>query len=397
MKNNFVFVFTIGVFSILNTEMGLVGILPAISRQYDISLATASLLVSLFALAVAVAGPIMPMLMSRFERKKVMVLVLSIFMIGNIVAAFAANFPILLAARVIPAFFHPVYVSFALSAASDSVANKADVPKAVSKVMMGVSAGMVLGAPIAGLIEHATTLRMGLLFFAAVNLIAFIATILFVPTFPVAEKISYGQQLRVLKEQRLWLALIGVVFLNGSIFGVYSYVSAYLDEVVSLPVQMISMVLFVYGLMNIVGNMVAGRGLSLYPNRFISIQPAIIGAIYLLLLFFAGKAMIPALIAVFLWGIVAGAVANTIQYWVATAAPRAPEFANGLYLAAANLGVSMATPFCGIFITELGTQAAPIGGIVLVICSAVCIFLKVCVMDQKEIRLQRCSAMQKPF
>lgn len=69
-KKNFVFVLTIGVFSILNTEMGIVGILPAISGQYGVSLTTAGLLVSLFALAIAIAGPVMPMLMSRFERKK---------------------------------------------------------------------------------------------------------------------------------------------------------------------------------------------------------------------------------------------------------------------------------------------------------------------------------------
>lgn len=389
MKKNFIFVLTIGVFSILNTEMGIVGILPAISEQYGVSLTTAGMLVSLFALAIAIAGPVMPMLMSRFERKKVMIFVLCLFTAGNIAAAFAVNFQMLLVARVIPAFFHPVYVSFALAAASDSVENQADVPKAVSKVMVGVSAGMVLGAPVAGLIVNSSTLRIGLLFFAAVNLISLIATVLFVPEFAASEKVSYGQQLRVLKEKRLWLALVGVLLLNGSIFGVYSYVSAYLEEVMNLPVQIISIVLFAYGLMNIVGNTVAGRGLSSMPNQFISIQPIVIGVIYLLLLFLAGKAMIPTLAVILAWGVSAGAVANTIQYWVTTAAPGAAEFANGLYLTAANLGISAATPFCGVFITRFGTQAAPVGGILLVILSAVCILLKVHVMDKKKKELQQ--------
>lgn len=383
MKKNFIFVLTIGVFSILNTEMGIVGILPEISKQYGVSLTTAGMLVSLFALAIAVAGPLMPMLMSRFARKKVMMFVLSIFTIGNVVGAFAVNFPLLLAARVIPAFFHPVYVSFALAAASDSVENEADIPKAVSKVMVGVSAGMVLGAPVAGLIVNSSTLRMGLLFFAAVNLISLVATIFFVPNFAMSEKTSYGQQLRILREKKLWLALIGVLFLNGSIFGVYSYISAYLEEVVNLPAQMISAVLFIYGLTNIVGNTVAGKGLSSNPNHFIRIQPAVIGSVYILLLLVAEKMMIPALIIILVWGISAGAVANVIQYWVTSAAPAAPEFANGLYLTAANLGISVATPFCGMFINGMGTYAAPVGGILLVICSAVCIFLKIRVMDVK--------------
>lgn len=380
MKKNYILTLAIGVFGILNTEMGIVGILPAISSQFGVSLTTAGMLVSLFALAIAIAGPVLPMMMSRFERKKVMVMVLSIFTIGNMVAAFAVNFPMLLVARVIPAFFHPVYVAFALAAASDSAEKEEDAPKAVSKVMMGVSAGMVLGAPVAGLIVNGLSLRIGILFFAAINLIALIATILFVPKTQSSENTSYGKQLAVLKEKKLWLAIAGVFFLNGSIFGVYSYVSAYLQEVIGFSAQIISAVLFAYGMMNIVGNTIAGRGLSGRPNRFISIQPVIIAAIYLLMLV-SGAAAIPAAILILLWGISAGAVANTIQYWVTSAAPGAPEFANGLYLTAANLGISVATPFCGIFISQMGMQAAPVGGILLVLCSAVCIFIKIRVMD----------------
>ena len=383
MKKNNLLILAVGVFGILNTEMGVVGILPAISGQYGVSLTTAGLLVSLFALAIAVSGPIMPMLLSRFERKKVMVFVLSLFTIGNITAAFAVNFQMLLLARVIPAFFHPVYVSFALSAASDFAEREADIPRAVSKVVMGVSAGMVLGAPVAGLIANWSGLRLSLLFFAAVNLISLIATVLFIPKFPKSEKISYGAQLRILKEKKLWLALIGVMVLNGSIFGVYSYISSYLGEVLSLPAQIVSAVLFVYGLMNIVGNTIAGRELSRRPNRLISIQPVMIGCIYILLLVM-GNAVIPVAVLILLWGSAAGMVANTIQYWVSSAAPGAPEFANGLYLTAANLGVSAATPFCGFFITQMGIQAAPLGGIALVIGSAVCVFLKVHAPDLKK-------------
>ena len=376
-------VLAVGVFGILNTEMGVVGILPAISGQYGVSLTMAGLLVSLFALAIAVSGPVMPMLMSRFERKKVMIFVLSLFTVGNVAAAFAVNFPMLLAARVIPAFFHPVYVSFALAAASDSVEEKADEPKAVSKVMAGVSAGMVLGAPVAGLVAEAVSLRMSLLFFAAVNVIALVATILFVPSGAAKGKTSYGTQLLILKEKKLWLALTGVFFLNGSIFGVYSYVSSYLEGVLSLPAQIVSGVLFAYGLMNIVGNAIAGRGLSKAPNRFLAVQPVLIGAVYLLLLA-AGSAVIPATVLVLIWGIAAGMVANTIQYWVTSQSEGAPEFANGLYLTAANLGISAATPFCGVFISGLGIQAAPVGGLILLTCCAVCIFVKIRVMERAE-------------
>ena len=163
----------------------------------------------------------------------------------------------------------------------------------------------------------------------------------------------------------------------------YSYISAYLKTAVNLPVQIISIVLFLYGLMNIVGNTIAGRGLSARPNRFIGIQPVLIATVYLLMLGF-GMSVVPAVFLVLFWGVLAGFVANTIQYWVTSAAPGAPEFANGLYLTAANLGVSAAAPFCGIFITRLGIQSAPIGGIALAFCSAVCIFIKVFAANRKR-------------
>lgn len=370
------FVLAVGVFSILNTEMGVVGILPAVSQRYGVGLTDAGLLVSLFALAIAVAGPVLPMLLSRFDRKRLMVGILALFAACNVAAAFAPTFGALLAARVVPAFFHPVFVSFALAAAADCTDRPSDVPRAVSRIMVGVSAGMVLGAPVAGLVADWASLRASLLFFAAVNVAGLVSTVLFVPRLSSPTGGSYRSQLGILKQGRLWLALAGVFLLNGSIFGVYSYVSSYLGEVLLLPAQVVSGVLLAYGLMNVVGNTVAGRALSSRPNRFVCLQPVLVAVIYALMLA-VGGATLPACTLVLLWGVAAGFVANTIQYWVSSAAPGAPEFANGLYLTAANLGVSAATPFCGAFITGLGTQAAPIGGIALAAGAGVCALLKV--------------------
>lgn len=147
MTKGIIFILTLGVFSIINTEMGVVGILPLVAEEYGVTVATAGLLVSLFALIVAFAGPTMPLLFSRINRKKTMLLVLGVFTGCNLISAFATTFPVVVAARVIPAFFQPVYVSMAMSVAGASV-SKEEAPKAVSKVMIGVSAGMVLGVPI---------------------------------------------------------------------------------------------------------------------------------------------------------------------------------------------------------------------------------------------------------
>lgn len=135
-----VYILAVGVFGILNTEMGFIGILPFIAVQFDVSIVEAGMLVSLFALGVAIAGPTMPLLFSGINRKAMMLLVIGIFILGNVVSIFASNFTTLLLARVIPAFFHPIYCSMAFSIAASSVEPER-APKAVAKIMVGVSAG----------------------------------------------------------------------------------------------------------------------------------------------------------------------------------------------------------------------------------------------------------------
>ena len=109
MKKGLILILTIGVFSIINTEMGVVGILPLVSENYGVTVSTAGLLVSMFALVVAVSGPTMPLFFSGINRKKAMILVLSVFTLCNVISAFATNFPVVLVTRVIPAFFQPVW------------------------------------------------------------------------------------------------------------------------------------------------------------------------------------------------------------------------------------------------------------------------------------------------
>ncbi|MGC6589792.1 MFS transporter [Paenibacillus sp. Dod16] len=372
--NLLIFILTFGVFGILNTEMGVIGIMPLIADDFNVSITKAGLIVSLFALAVAISGPTLPLLFSGMNRKKVMLLVLGIFFLGNVVSAITSNFTILLIARVVPAFFHPVYVSLAFTVAAASV-SKEDAPKAVSKVFIGVSAGMVLGVPITSVIANATSLGMAMLFFAIVNAVVFIATLLFVPSMPVGEKLSYGAQLSVLKRSITWHSIAAVIFMNGAVFGVYSYLSEYLENITMMSWNTISLMLLIYGGANIVGNILAGKLLTKNAIKSVVIFPFALGAIYLIL-FFLGRFSVPMYLIILLWGILAGIGANINQYWITSTAPEAPEFANGIFLTSTNLGTTIGATVCGLFISRLGTQYVVFGGILFLILSSVSIFLR---------------------
>ncbi|MGX8719078.1 MAG: MFS transporter, partial [Desulfovibrio sp.] len=198
-KNILIFILMTGVFGILNTEMGFIGILPHIAERYGVGIVHAGLLISLFALGVAVAGPTMPLLLSRFDRKRIMLLVLGLFTVCNTVSIFAQDFELLLAVRVLPAFFHPVYCSMAFTVAA-GLAGAKDAPKAVARINIGVAAGMVAGVPVSNFLAENISLQASMSFFAIVTALSLLATVFFVPAMPAERQMSYGSQLKVLKK-----------------------------------------------------------------------------------------------------------------------------------------------------------------------------------------------------
>lgn len=199
-----------------------------------------------------------------------------------------------------------------------------------------------------------------MLFFAVVNTVAFIATLLFVPSMPVANKPSYGVQLRVLRRSAVWLSITAVIFMNGAVFGVYSYLAEYLEIVTHLTWNTISLMLFFYGAANMVGNIIAGGRYSscikynkaisvcirwrLHPHvnprpvqRTNGLHDSDLGSI--------GR--------------------DRRQYYsilIVASAPDAPEFANGIFLTSANLGTTIGASVCGLFITGIGAPYVLLGG-----------------------------------
>ena len=367
-KSVMLLILTTGVFGILNTEMGFIGILPYIAEYYQVSVVQAGWLISLFALGVAVAGPTMPLFMSRFNRKWVMVFILGLFTVCSTIAVFAENFYVLLAVRVLPAFFHPVYCAMAFTVAA-GLARTGEEPKMVAKINMGVAAGMVAGVPISNFLAEQFSLSASMAFFALATLLVMLATLWFIPSMPVKARLSYGSQLAVLKKPMVWASIVAVIFLNGSIFGVFNYLAEYLGVVSGVAPALVSILLFVYGLCNIGGSMLAGNLLTVRPLTVVKIFPLAVAVIYIALL--GGGSVWPLMgLIVVIWGILGGINANINQYWMASAAPEAPDFANGMFLTAANMGCVLGTTVSGHFIDVWGTQYVVLGGLLFCLLAA---------------------------
>lgn len=348
-----VLILTIGVFGILNTEMGIVGVIPYVSQQFSVTVPDAGLLVSGFALIVAVAGPTMPLLFSRVNRKKVMLLSLSVFSICNIVAVFAPTFEVLLVARVVPAAFHPLYVSMAMAIAQHSGNTPEECAKASAQVFIGVSAGMVVGAPIAGMLADSIAFPVAMAFFAVVTLAALVLTLLCVPSMPVENPLSYGKQIAVLKRPIVIVSLLAAGSINAAMFGFYSFLAEYLGSACGMSAVLVSGLLLVYGLSNVVGNVISGKTLGSAPYATMIAGPISLLVLYALLFATESISIAVAGIVVVL-GVVVGIANTTDQFMVSRSASDAPDFINGLFLTTTNLGTTIGTSICGLCISGMG-------------------------------------------
>ncbi len=362
-----------GTFGVLSTEMGVVGILPQIAQYFNVDITQAGLFVSLFALTIAICGIFMPLVFSKFDRKKSFILVLAIFTLFSTIGAFVTDFNIALICRIIPAIFHPIYCGLALTVAAEIVEPE-KAQDAVSKVIMGVSAGMIIGVPITTFVASNFGYQYAMMWFSAVTFIALVATIIFFPKLPGKEQ-SYGGQISVAKTGIFIISILGVIFLNAGMYTSYSYISEFLNSITQIFGTELSIVLFIYGVASIVGNWLGAKLLNRNTNTTVLTFP-IIFSIIMVGMFCFGSVKIPTIILMALWGLLAGIGNDISQYWMVSAAPEAPEFANGIFLSMGNVGVTIGTTIAGAVVLSMGVQYVMLAAIAVLILDLILLYIR---------------------
>ncbi|MFD2615081.1 MFS transporter [Paenibacillus gansuensis] len=379
----FVFIIALGLFSVINTEFGVIGTFPHITEKYNISVSQAGMLVSLFALTIAVFGPFVTLVLSKYNRKYMMSVVLGVFAAANLASAFAPTFSALLLFRIIPAFFHPVYFSLAfVSAASFYASDQA--MKSAAKVFTGGTVGIVIGVPITSFLADHYSLGAAFLFSALVNIIALIGFLLWIPNMPAGQQASYGSQLKVLAKPRLWLHIATIILTLAAMFSVFSYFSEYMTAVTKMNSQWISIMLIVFGASGVIGNLQAGRLLSKNRVWTAAAFPLALAFIYLLL-YVSGESVLPMVLLIVLWGVVHTGGFIISQAWLTMETTEAPEFGTSLFVSFSNLGISLGTAAGGWFITRWGTHQIAWSGILFLAASLALILLKV-TLDKRQSR-----------
>ncbi|EOH3345705.1 MFS transporter [Campylobacter jejuni] len=333
-----ILVFCLGVFGILSTELGMMGIIPIVSQNFSVSISDAGWCVSIFALVITFCAPIVPLLCANFNPKKLMLICLAVFILSSLTSAFVGEFWQLLILRAIPAFFHPIYIALALSMVTNLVEDKKEIPKATAKIFAAVSAGMVLGVPMTSYFGGNFSFKMAMLFFVFLNTLSFIATLFFVPDFKKVNSVKISKQLLILRYPLLWISILCVICINAGIWGFYSYFSDFLHSV---------------GKMNFTLIMIG---------------------FYILLFSFYSEIIL--IIFAFILGILAGVMNNGTHFMISYPFPKAANFSNGLFISVANIGLSTGTAICGLVISLSDTRYIIVNTIVLLILGIIMIFIR---------------------
>ncbi|PEJ24327.1 MFS transporter [Peribacillus butanolivorans] len=365
----------LGVFGIITTEMGIVGVLPQITQKFNITTSQAGLLVSIFALIVAISGPFLTLLTSGINRKVILLTSVFMFTISNIIYACTTKFDIMLVFRILPAIFHPVFFSIALVTAAKLVPPEKS-NQAVTKVFAGITFGFAFGVPLTSYFAEQFSLETAFLFGAVVNAIAFVGILMWLPSMPNEEKMSYGMQLGILRKPGLWLNIAAVMFIFAAMFSVYSYFAEYLGQLTHMNRSLISVMLMAFGLIMIFGNFLFGGFLQKSITKTVIMFPLLYIVIYLFA-YYLGSYLIPMILMVFIWGIVHSGGLIVSQTWLTTEAKEAPEFGNSLFVSFSNLGITLGASIGGWFISHFGIHQLIWSGIVFALLAFLLIMIKI--------------------
>jgi predicted MFS family arabinose efflux permease len=362
---------TLSAFAIGTTEFVIVGLIPTIAASLKVSLPSAGLLVSLYALGVAIGAPVLTALTGRVPRKLLLLGLMALFTAGNLTAWMAPGYAALMAARVLTGLAHGVFFSIGSTIATGLVA-KDKAASAIALMFSGLTVALVTGVPLGTFIGQHFGWQMTFLAVALLGVIAFAGIALLVPN-NIAGSAPAGllTQLAVLRKPRLLLVYAMTALGYGGSFIAFTYLAPILQEVAGFSAASVGLVMLVYGVSVAFGNIWGGKLADRKgPIPALQIVFALLAAVLLVLQFTAAH-RIAVLVTVLAWGAVAFGNVPGLQVYVVRRAerdaPRAVDVASSLNIAAFNVGIALGAWGGGIIVARLGLMATPwIGALVVV-------------------------------
>ena len=366
------FALTLSAFAIGTTEFVIVGLVPTIADDLAVSLPSAGLLVSLYALGVAIGAPVLTALTGRWNRKLVLMTLMALFVAGNLLAWQAPGYNSLIVARILTGLAHGVFFSIGSTIATGLVPKDKEA-SAIAIMFTGLTVALVTGVPLGTWIGQEFGWRATFLTVSVLGLIALIGSALLVPSnLKQAAPAKFTELIKVLTQPRLLIVYCMTAIGYGGTFVAFTYLAPILENVSGFASSSIGLIMLVYGVSVAIGNIWGGKlADNLGPVKALQI---IFTALALVLVVFSFTASNPvsAVLTVLIWGAFAFGNVPGLQVYVVQLAekytPNAVDVASGLNIAAFNVGIAIGSIVGGVVVEDMALLDLPwIGALIVVL------------------------------
>ncbi|QJP12369.1 MFS transporter [Starkeya sp. ORNL1] len=352
-----------GAFGIGVTEFAPMGLLPVIAGDLGVSIPSAGLLISAYAVGVMLGAPLMTLTTGRVPRRALLISLMAIFTIGNLMAALSTSYEMLLAARLITSLNHGAFFGVGSIVAASLVPENRRAG-AVAAMFMGLTTANVVGVPLATWAGDLIGWRAAFWGIAVLGVVAMTSLRLTLPNTPAEAAGDMISELKVLGRPPVLLALALTVLSSTAMFTVFTYIAPILQQETQASIGFVTAMLVTYGVGLTFGNWLGGRFADRSVDRTLIVTLA---ALIALLVAFAAAMPFaaPSAVLIFLWGVASFALVPPLQMRVMAAASDAPNLASSVNIGAFNLGNAVGAALGGAVIAGgLGYPAVAVAGAV---------------------------------
>ncbi|MFI8793692.1 MFS transporter [Streptomyces sp. NPDC055105] len=347
----------VGAFGIGTTEFVIMGLLPEVAADFGVSIPTSGFLVTGYALGVMIGAPLMTILGTRVPRKRMLMLLMGLFVVGNLLSAVAPVFAVMLIGRVVASLAHGAFFGIGTVVAAELV-----VPEkragAIALMFTGLTVANVVGVPLGTFVGQSVGWRVTFTIVAALGVIGLAGVAKLVPDLPRPEGVHLRHELAALKNVQVLLAMAMTVLGFGGVFAAVTYIAPMMTDVTGYAAGSVTWLLVLFGLGMVAGNLIGGRfaDRALMPLLYVSL-----GALMLVLGLFTVTAhnKILAAITITLVGALGFAAVPPLQKRVLDHASGAPTLASAVNVGAFNLGNALAAWLGGMVISSGLGYTAP--------------------------------------
>ncbi|CAI0827681.1 MFS transporter [Serratia quinivorans] len=362
---------TISAFAIGTTEFVIVGLIPTIAEQLGVTVPSAGLLVTIYAIGVAIGAPVLTALTGRVPRKLLLISLMVLFTLGNLLAWQSPGYGTLVVARLLTGLAHGVFFSIGSTIAASLVA-KEKAASAIAIMFGGLTVALVTGVPLGTFIGQHFGWRETFLAVSLIGVIATVASAILVPNnIKNQASASIREQFKVLTHPRLLLIYAITALGYGGVFTTFTFLAPMMQELAGFSAPAVSWILLAYGIAVAIGNIWGGKLADRHGAvRALSFIFAAL-AVLLLVFQFTASHSIAALLTVIVMGVFAFGNVPGLQVYVVQKAeqytPNAVDVASGLNIAAFNVGIALGSVIGGQTVATLGLAQTPWMGALIVL------------------------------